>query len=101
INDAEYTRRIAGIVYGDNPDQGVTRGSTFLHRGLRFAIDFPTDWDVSNGQTQVVAKRPGVNAFVVLQPVSRPAGRTIENVALLSMQRAGFQALEGRRTTIN
>ena len=79
----------------------MTRGSTYLHRRLRFAIDFPADWDISNGQTQVVAKRPGANAFVVLQPVSRPVGRTIENVALVSMQRAGFQAMEGRRTTIN
>src|SRR5437773_994304 len=100
-NRDEYRRRIDGLVYGDNPDQGVMRGSTFLHRGLRFAIDFPTDWDVSNGQTQVVAKRPGVNAFVVLQPMNRPAGGTIETVALQSMERAGFRTLEGRRTTIN
>jgi predicted Zn-dependent protease len=100
-NREEYTRRIDGIVFGDNPDQGVVRGSTFLHRRLLFAIDFPPDWDVSNGQTQVVAKRPGVNAYVVLQPVSRPVGSTIENVALLSMERAGFRAVEGRRETIN
>jgi predicted Zn-dependent protease len=100
-NRDDYTRRIDGIVYGDNPDQGVTRGSTFVHRGLRFTIDFPPDWEVSNGQIQVVAKRPGVNAFVVLQPVTRPIGRTIENVALGSMERAGFRAVEGSRTTIN
>jgi len=100
-NRDQYARRIDGLVYGDNPDQGVVRGSTFLHRGLRFAIDFPTDWDVSNGQSQVVAKRPGVNAFVVLQPMNRPAAGTIETVALQSMERAGFRAVEGRRATIN
>jgi predicted Zn-dependent protease len=100
-NRDDYARRIDGLVYGDNPDQGVTRGSTFLHRRLRFAVDFPPDWEISNGQTQVVAKRPGINAFVVLQPVSRPVGRTIENVALGSMERAGFRAVEGARTSIN
>ena len=52
----DYLKRIDGIVYGDNPEQGVVRGSSFLHRNLRFAIDFPPGWDVNNGQTQVVAK---------------------------------------------
>jgi len=100
-NRDDFVRRIDGLVYGDNPDQGVVRGNTFLHRKLRFAIDFPKGWDVNNGQTQVVAKEPGVNAFLVLQPVQRPAGRTIEDIALLSMQRAGFKTLDGGRTTIN
>jgi len=100
-NRDEYLRRIDGIVFGDNPDQGITRGSTFLHRGLRFAIDFPSEWDVSNSQTQVVAKRPGVNAFLVLQPMRQAPGRTLENVALGSMERAGFRVTNGQRTAIN
>src|SRR5438034_8383158 len=56
-NREDYERRIDGIVYGDNPDQGVVRDNKFLHRGLRFAVDFPEGWDVNNGQTAVVAKR--------------------------------------------
>jgi len=62
VTDREpYLKRIDGIVYGDNPEQGVVRGSSFLHRNLRFAIDFPPGWDVNNGQTQVVAKEPGAS----------------------------------------
>jgi hypothetical protein len=33
--------------------------------------------------------------------VSRPQGRDIEEVALLSMRRAGFRAVSGRQTLIN
>jgi predicted Zn-dependent protease len=100
-NRDDFTKRIDGLVYGDNPDQGVVRGNVFLHKGLRFELKFPEGWDVNNGQTQVVAKQPGVNAFLVLQPVQRPQGRTIEDIALVSMQRAGFRPLDGGRTTIN
>jgi predicted Zn-dependent protease len=102
VTDREnYLRRIDGIVFGDNPEQGVVRGSSFLHRNLRFAIDFPSGWDVSNGQTQVVAKEPGGKSVMILQEVPRPQGRNIEDVALLSMQRAGFRVVSGAQTTIN
>ena len=100
VNHDEYLRRIDGIVYGDNPEQGVVRGTTFLHPGLRFTMAFPDGWDINNGQTQVVAKEPGVKAFMLLQPAGRPAGGPIEAAALRSMQQAGFTALEGGATTI-
>jgi predicted Zn-dependent protease len=96
-----YLRRIDGLVYGDNPDQGVVRGASLLHAGLRFAIDFPTGWDITNGQTQVVAKEPGADALMLLQLVQQPAGRSLQEVALRSMDSAGFRAASGGRTTIN
>src|SRR5206468_5999227 len=96
-----YLRRIDGIVYGDNPDQGVVRGTRFLHAGLRFAVDFPPGWDVNNGQTQVVAKEPGGTTLMLLQLVQQPVGRTLDDVALRSMANAGFRAVSGGRTTSN
>jgi predicted Zn-dependent protease len=96
-----YLKRIDGMVYGDNPDQGVVRGGIFLHANLRFAVEFPPGWDVNNGQTQVVAKEPGANALLLLQLVQRPVGRTIQDVALRSMEGAGFRVLDGGRTTIH
>jgi predicted Zn-dependent protease len=96
-----FLRRIDGIVYGDNPDQGVVRGSSFLHRNLRFAFDFPSGWNVENGQTQVAAREPGGKSVILLQLVTRPQGRTLEEVALGSMQRAGFRTVSGSPTTIN
>ena len=40
-----YLQRVDGIVWGDNPEQGIVRGSSFLHKGLRFAFDFPERMD--------------------------------------------------------
>ncbi len=97
----EYLRRIDGLIYGDNPEQGVVQGRRFLHPNLRFSVDFPDGWNVTNGQTQVVAKEPGADVFMILQVVDRPAGRTVEEVALRGMERAGLRAVSGSPTMIN
>src|SRR5690606_34242250 len=56
-------RRVDGLIFGDNPEQGVTRGSAFLHPPLRFRVDFPSGWEVANSPQQVVAKAPGADVF--------------------------------------
>jgi predicted Zn-dependent protease len=94
-------QRTDGIIYGDNPEQGIVRGSAFLHPGLRFRIDFPNAWDIQNSPEQVVAKAPNADVFMLLQAVDMPSGRDIEEIALNSMQKAGFRAIQGERTSIN
>lgn len=101
VDRDDYLRRIDGIIFGDNPREGIVRGSEFLHPDLRLAVTFPRGWQVSNGKTQVVAAREGGNAFVLLQVVSGGAGRPLRQVALESMDRAGFTAVEGGQTTVN
>jgi predicted Zn-dependent protease len=101
VNRDDYLRRINGIVYGDNPEEGIVRGSTFLHPDLRFALQFPEGWEIANGKTQVVAKEPGRDVFVLLQLVQDTRGRSLEDVALRNMRGAGYRALEGGPTTIN
>ena len=94
-------RRVDGIIFGDNPEQGIARGSTFLHPPLRFRVDFPEKWDIANSPQQVVAKAPGADVFMLLQLVMKPQGSGVQAIALNSMQGAGFRTLEGDRTAIN
>jgi predicted Zn-dependent protease len=101
VDRADYMTRVDGLVYGDNPDQGVTRGSEFLHRALRFAIEFPRGWEINNSATQVVGKRPSANVFLLLQLVQNPRGRGAEDIARSDMGSAGFRLVQGGRTTIN
>jgi len=72
-----YLRRIDGLVFGDNPEQGIVRGRSFLHPKLRFALEFPDGWTITNTPREVVAKAPEENLFLLLQLVERPAGRSI------------------------
>jgi predicted Zn-dependent protease len=97
----DYLRRVDGLIYGDNPDQGIVRGSRFLHAVLRFSVDFPTGWTIVNSPSQVVAKHPNADAYVLLQLVQQPTGSDIRDIAISSMQRSGLQAVDGARATVN
>jgi predicted Zn-dependent protease len=96
----EYLQRIDGIIFGDNPEQGIVRGNAFLHPVLRFRLDYPQGWQIQNSPQQVVAKAPNADVFVVLQLIPKAQG-SVQDVALASMQGAGFRPVEGQRTTIN
>jgi predicted Zn-dependent protease len=100
-NREAYLNHIDGIIFGDNPREGIVRGTSFLHPDLRFALEFPKDWDVTNGKEEVIAKMPGQEAYVLLQMVERPQGRTIEEIADRNMRQSGFREISGGPTTIN
>jgi predicted Zn-dependent protease len=95
-----FLERVDGIVFGDNPEEGIVRGSQFLHKTLRFALTFPQGWDVQNMPEQVVAKAPNASVFLLLQLVPQARG-SIDQVALGTMQNAGFRAVNGGRTELH
>jgi len=95
-----YLERINGMVFGDNPEEGIVRGHQFIHPTLRFAIDFPEGWDITNGEEEVIAQEPGNKVFVVLRSVREPSATTLEQVAQKHMSGAGYKATEGVLTTV-
>jgi predicted Zn-dependent protease len=101
IGRDEYLRRIDGILFGDNPREGIVRGRHFLHPDLRFALDFPEGWEISNGKTQVVAQQPGGKSVIFVQMVDQPKGATIEAIADRNMRDAGFRQVEGGGRRLN
>lgn len=51
----EHIRRLDGLVWGDDVNEGVVRGRTFLHPGLLIRLDFPEGYRVVNGKNAVSA----------------------------------------------
>ena len=99
-DEAEYLRRIEGLVFGDRPSDGIVRGNEFLHPELRLALAFPERWEVQNSAQQVVAKAPDRENYMLLQLVPNPQG-SIEQIAQGSMSSAGFRHVEGERSRLN
>jgi predicted Zn-dependent protease len=99
-NETEFLRRVDGIVFGDSPSQGIVRGNTFLHPDLRLEITFPQGWEVQNSPSQVMAKAPDRNDFMLLQLVPNASG-SLEQVARGTMANAGFQQVNGERAKVN
>ena len=58
----------------------------------------PHGWEIQNGKTQVVAKAPGAQLYMLLDLVQQPQGANLQDIALNDMNRAGFRALQGGDT---
>ena len=56
LNGDAYLAKINGLLFGDDPRQGVVRGQSFLHPVLRFAFTAPSGYQLVNGADQVTAQ---------------------------------------------
>lgn len=73
---ARYLKAIAGVEFGDSPDQGLVRGRNFYHAALGFALTAPTGWQVVNGSEQLMLVNAARDAAMVLRPVPPAAGKS-------------------------
>jgi len=53
---------IDGLMFGDTPDEGYVRGSTFLHPKLGIAFSVPQGFVIDNDAAAVTASGPGETA---------------------------------------
>jgi predicted Zn-dependent protease len=65
---SEYLQKLAGVYFGDSPEQGVIRNNLLLHEKLGLAMQFPPGWRVRNRPDRVMALSPQGDALVELQP---------------------------------
>jgi predicted Zn-dependent protease len=101
-NPDAMLRAVDGLIYGDNPDQGIVRGGAFIHPGLHFRVDFPATWDIQNSPDEVVVRKaPNLNIYMLLEGVPNVRGGNIEDIAQRTMQNAGFRIESGAQTSIN
>ena len=99
-NASELERHLDGLVFGDSREKGIVRGNEFLHPVLRFAVNFPAGWQVSNGDTQVVARRDESSNSVMLLQLTQGSG-PIDQLATAQMTQAGWRPVSGERGSIN
>ena len=59
-----YLSKIDGLLYGDNPREGVIRGRRFLHPDLRLAFEVPDGFRLFNSPTKVIARGPQGSAII-------------------------------------
>ena len=64
VHRAAYLKAIDGLVFGDDPSQGVRRGRSFMHPGLRIAFKVPPGFVMSNSPRQLVAFGPKMSRII-------------------------------------
>lgn len=101
VNREDYLDRIEGLLFGDNPEDGILRGNEFLHPPLRFALEFPEGWEVQNSATVVMATQPGQELFMLLQLAENTRGGDLQRIAEEEMESAGYRLRSGGEADIN
>jgi len=56
IGRDSYLDNIDGLMFGDDPRQGIVRGRLFQHPGLRFQFRVPEGFRIVNGEAKIVAR---------------------------------------------
>ena len=73
-NRSAFLKATNGMIFGDSPEQGLLRGSTFYHAGLGFAVNFPQDWKVQNRPESVVAIAKAEDVAIEMRMVENAEG---------------------------
>lgn len=90
-NRDTFLSRIDGLLYGDDPAQGLIEGSTFIHPELRLAFTAPQGFYMVNGTRAVSIQGQGGQA----QMTTAAYNGNLENYV-----RAAFTTLGGQNSTL-
>ncbi len=97
-----FLSRIDGIIYGDDPEQGVIEGRQFIHPVLRFAFTAPQGTYMVNAARAVSINGDQGRAQLMLAPYSNDLNAYVGNVfRQIGGQQQTLQPSNIQRTTIN
>ncbi|MCY7316212.1 MAG: M48 family metalloprotease [Rubrivivax sp.] len=75
-----FMKAIEGMAFGEDADQGLTRGRNFYHAPLGIALTAPAGWKVQNSAEAVTLVNAAGDAGLVLRAVPAQAGGTHEKI---------------------
>ena len=102
LNRDTFLTRIDGLIYGDDPKQGVIEGRQFIHPDLQLSFTAPSGFYMVNGTTAVSINGQSGQAQLTLAPYSG----SLENYIYAAFQQIAGQNAQLRpsaiqRTTVN
>lgn len=100
--EGAYLTRIGGLMWDDDPEQGIIEGMTFVHPILRLAFEAPQDHFLLNGTQAVSINGPAGRG----QFTSAPYGGNLESYvgqvfAAIGGQQSQLRPQTIERTTVN
>lgn len=104
VNRESYLKRIDGLAYGEDPQQGFVEKSVFYHPSLTFYFPVPKDWTLANTSTKVTITEKSGKGLLVFDLAKENdfqlalketlAANGLEVVRDKKININGFQALE-------
>ena len=102
-NRDAFLTAINGMLYGDDPKQGIVDGASFVHPDLRFAFQAPSGFFLVNGTQAVSISGQSGRGQLSSGPYSGNLSNYINSVfgALTGDGQAQVQPAQIQRTTVN
>jgi len=101
-NRDTFLTRIDGLLYGDDPTQGMIEGSTFIHPELRLAFTAPQGFYMVNGTRAVSIQGQGGQAQMTTAAYSGNLETYVrQQFTALGGQNSQLAPSEMKRSTVN
>ncbi|NQU56512.1 MAG: M48 family metalloprotease [Rhodospirillales bacterium] len=95
--EATYAKEIDGLIFGDDPEQGIRRGRVFEHPGLGIRFEVPPGFSMINSPTSVIAKdTDGAAVIFDMAPAKkvRQLGGISKYLAAINIKGVKFKKIE-------
>ena len=76
----EFLAEIDGLVFGDDPEQGIRKGRDFIHPGLGIRFTVPPGFVLFNSPAQVVARGPD-KAVIIFDMAPAKSAKGVRSLA--------------------
>ena len=100
-NRDTFLTRIDGLLYGDDPKQGVIEGREFIHPELRFAFTAPQGFFMVNGTRAVSISGQSGKAQLSLAPYNGNLNTYVQSVFSSLSKEQQITPSSIQRTTVN
>jgi len=101
-NTETFLSRIDGLLYGDDPEQGIIEGLRFIHPDLRLTFTVPQGYYMVNGTQAVSINGQVGQAQMSLGPYTGDLDRYVRGVfAAIGGENQQIAPQEVRRTSVN
>jgi predicted Zn-dependent protease len=97
-NRNSYLKRIEGLIYGEDPQQGYVENNAFYHPVLKLQFPIPQNWAYINSPASFQMAPKDGKAMMMLTLVQ---GKTIKDAADSVLQRYSLQAVESKQVNVN
>jgi len=83
VNRDSYLRRLEGLMYGEDPNQGYVQSNNFYHPQLKFQFPVPANWKLVNTPSQVQMAPSDGKAMIIMSLASE---KNLEQAAQAAIQ---------------
>jgi predicted Zn-dependent protease len=100
-NEKRYKEMIDGMLFGDDPKEGMVKNNLFIHPEMRFEVTFPKEWRIENRAEAVIAKHPKEDFFIQLTAIPQAKKMEIGEIGKQFAKSSDMSLKEGKVETIN